>query len=219
MEKLFTIIILALINVLEIILLLNTTMLQFELVAILFLLLLVFSMLFMLNQDYFWGMALFIFIINTINIAYLFLVFGGSYLLYMSSILVILGLVFSIFNLSKKPRVRLRRIPTPPKPKAIEIEKEIKGLEEEPNVIIEEYTLKPEKKPKEPVYKVKEVKKKYIPGKFIASKSSNKYHSPKCDWAKKIANKNRVWFESEAEAKHKGYSKHSCLENKRPKKS
>ncbi len=56
-----------------------------------------------------------------------------------------------------------------------------------------------------------DIKKSYTPGKFVASATSNKYHSPKCDWAKRIKKENRVWFKTEAEARRKGYSKHSCL--------
>lgn len=51
----------------------------------------------------------------------------------------------------------------------------------------------------------------FYPGKFLASSSSNYYHSPKCDWAKKINPKRRVWFNSKEEAKKKGYKMHSCL--------
>ena len=53
---------------------------------------------------------------------------------------------------------------------------------------------------------------KYTPGKYVASKSASNYHAPKCDWAKKIKKSNQVWFESEDEAKEKGYKAHSCLE-------
>ena len=64
---------------------------------------------------------------------------------------------------------------------------------------------------KEAEEKIKEIKKRYSPGKFVGSKNSNKYHAPKCDWAKRIKKKQRIWFNSEAEARRKGYSKHSCL--------
>jgi hypothetical protein len=57
------------------------------------------------------------------------------------------------------------------------------------------------------------VKTEFKPGKFIASKTGKSYHSPKCDWAKKIKNKNKVWFDDEKEAK-KSYKAHSCLKNK-----
>jgi len=55
------------------------------------------------------------------------------------------------------------------------------------------------------------VSKKYTPGKYIASKMGKSYHSPKCDWAKNIKEKNRVWFDDDKEAKKAGYKKHSCL--------
>lgn len=52
---------------------------------------------------------------------------------------------------------------------------------------------------------------KFTPGKYVASKSSNVYHEPKCDWAKKIQAGRRLWFESKEEAKKKGYRQHSCV--------
>lgn len=50
----------------------------------------------------------------------------------------------------------------------------------------------------------------FTPGKYIASKTGTTYHSPRCDWAKKIKKKNQVWFDDEAEAK-KNFKPHSCL--------
>lgn len=52
----------------------------------------------------------------------------------------------------------------------------------------------------------------HSPGRLIASKSSNVYHAPKCDWAKRISKARRVWFEDKAEAWDKGYKAHSCME-------
>jgi methylphosphotriester-DNA--protein-cysteine methyltransferase len=40
---------------------------------------------------------------------------------------------------------------------------------------------------------------------FVGSKSSNKYHSCDCTWAKKISSKNLVCFKSTEEAQEKGY--------------
>jgi hypothetical protein len=57
-----------------------------------------------------------------------------------------------------------------------------------------------------------EVKTKHSPGKFVASKRSNRYHAPKCEWAKKITKERRVWFTSKEEAWEQGYRAHSCLE-------
>jgi len=51
----------------------------------------------------------------------------------------------------------------------------------------------------------------FKPGKYIASKMGKTYHTPKCDWAKNIKEKNAVWFDDEKEAKKAGYERHSCL--------
>lgn len=53
---------------------------------------------------------------------------------------------------------------------------------------------------------------KHSPGKFVASKLSNNYHLPKCDWAKKIKKSRQVWFKTKEEAWEKGYKAHSCVE-------
>ncbi|MEK6905875.1 MAG: hypothetical protein AABX24_05735 [Nanoarchaeota archaeon] len=55
------------------------------------------------------------------------------------------------------------------------------------------------------------VKAKFTPGKYVASKRSNVYHEPKCEWAKKIQKGRRVWFVSREEALSKGYKKHGCV--------
>ena len=56
-----------------------------------------------------------------------------------------------------------------------------------------------------------EVKKTFKPGKYIASKTGSKYHAPKCEWAKKIKEKNSVWFNNKQEAKKAGYKADSCV--------
>ena len=43
---------------------------------------------------------------------------------------------------------------------------------------------------------------------FIASKKSNKYHHPNCQWAKRISKENQIWFSSKKEAEKSGY--HPC---------
>lgn len=53
----------------------------------------------------------------------------------------------------------------------------------------------------------------FYPGKYLASIRGAVYHVPKCDWAKKISKKSRIWFKSDEEARKKGYKKHSCLKN------
>ena len=56
------------------------------------------------------------------------------------------------------------------------------------------------------------VKRECKPGKYIASKTGAKFHSPKCDWAKKIKKANAVWFDSKEEAKGAGYKADDCVE-------
>ncbi len=51
----------------------------------------------------------------------------------------------------------------------------------------------------------------FTPGKYVASKMSNTYHEPKCEWAKKIVKPRRVWFASKEEAWEKEYKAHSCV--------
>jgi len=67
----------------------------------------------------------------------------------------------------------------------------------------------------EKVVEKKSVEKSFKPGKYIASyiasKSGSKYHTPKCDWAKKIKKANAVWFDSKEEAKKAGYKKDDCV--------
>lgn len=50
-------------------------------------------------------------------------------------------------------------------------------------------------------------------GMFVASKNSNIYHSPDCQYAKRINDENKIWFNSAEEAKERGYNPHSCVED------
>jgi len=52
----------------------------------------------------------------------------------------------------------------------------------------------------------------FTPGKFVASKKANKFHSPKCDWASRISKENRVWLNSKEEARAKGFEADKCVE-------
>ncbi len=52
---------------------------------------------------------------------------------------------------------------------------------------------------------------KFTPGKYLASKSGNVYHEPKCDWAKKIRKARQVWFNTKEEAWEKGFKAHDCV--------
>lgn len=51
----------------------------------------------------------------------------------------------------------------------------------------------------------------FTPGKYVASARGNRYHEPKCDWAKKIADGRRIWFRGKEEARDKGYKAHGCV--------
>ncbi len=59
--------------------------------------------------------------------------------------------------------------------------------------------------------KKQKLAKKYSPGKFIASVAGTKYHSPKCDWAKKISKKNIVWLKDKSDAVKQGYKPCNCM--------
>jgi len=41
---------------------------------------------------------------------------------------------------------------------------------------------------------------------YVGSKNSNKYHLPWCSGARRIAEHNKVWFSSKAEAEAAGYT-------------
>ncbi len=66
---------------------------------------------------------------------------------------------------------------------------------------------------KEKVEAAKEeaVTKTFIPGKYIASRTGTKFHSPKCDWGKKVKKSNAVWFNTKDEAKKAGYKADACI--------
>ena len=49
-------------------------------------------------------------------------------------------------------------------------------------------------------------------GMFVASKNSKIYHSPDCQYAKRIKEENKIFFKSAEEAREKGYGPHSCVE-------
>lgn len=76
--------------------------------------------------------------------------------------------------------------------------------EQEPEVV-ENATPPPEKETA-----AKSTTAKHSPGKFVASKRSNLYHAPKCEWAKKIKKERRVWFKSKEDAWEQGYKAHAC---------
>ena len=65
--------------------------------------------------------------------------------------------------------------------------------------------------PKEEARAEAKIAKTFTPGKYVASKNANKFHSPKCDWAARISKENQVWFESKEEAQSKGFEADKCV--------
>ncbi len=45
-----------------------------------------------------------------------------------------------------------------------------------------------------------------VQGKYVASKSGTKYHLPWCSGAQRIKEENKIWFDTEEEAKKAGYA-------------
>ncbi|MFH0701735.1 MAG: hypothetical protein V2A62_04830 [Candidatus Woesearchaeota archaeon] len=113
-----------------------------------------------------------------------------------SVVLLILALMGLILALPKKRKV-----------KSVPAEEELHSEVFDPGKAVPEAKTSKVKGEKAEV--AKEVT--FTPGKYVASKSSNVYHEPKCDWAKKIRDGRRIWFESKEEAKKKGYRQHSCV--------
>ena len=79
--------------------------------------------------------------------------------------------------------------------------------------VIEAKVVEDVKKEKVKEEKTSAVKTTFTPGKYVASKRSNVYHEPKCEWAKKIQKDRKVWFPSREEALNKGYKKHNCVDS------
>src|SRR3989344_1442079 len=80
-----------------------------------------------------------------------------------------------------------------------------------PQKIVDGKVVEAKVEPTELKEKAPAVKATFTPGKYVASKRSNVYHEPKCEWAKKIQKARRVWFVSREEALNKGYKKHDCV--------
>ncbi len=68
-----------------------------------------------------------------------------------------------------------------------------------------------EKEKAEAAEKEKAVTKTFTPGKYIASKTGTKFHSPKCDWGKKVKKSNAVWFDNKEDALKAGYKADACI--------
>lgn len=135
-----------------------------------------------------WGerVIFFFYLVNLANLVFLGYIQQRIHLLILLTSLI--GFVFSLIRKERKEE---------PQPKtespAQDVLPKTESLPEEPE------------KSTQPI-----IKEEFKPGKFVASQNSTYYHQPKCDWAKKINRKRRVWFYSKEEAEEKGYKLHNC---------
>lgn len=160
--------------------------LKLELMGVSFLLLLTLIGLVSYRTAYGERIFFFVFLCYIINIILIWSFFHSLYFILL--LLSVLGFIISL----PKPFPKHQRASQEPKSKVPE----------------------PLEKPKEGVG-VKEQEKAgttFIPGKYVASKRSNVYHAPKCDWAKKIRKERQVWFKDKEEAWEKGYKAHDCVQ-------
>lgn len=137
----------------------------------------------LLKEEGIWAWPYIYFSAILINVVYLYFLTGGSITLFLLALFTITGMLASL-NVVKKENVG----------DFYEVKDIVKAIEVEPSET--EYSS---------------VVETYEPGKYVASKNARYYHAPKCDWAEKINSENRVWLQSDEEAKKKGYKKHSCL--------
>lgn len=116
------------------------------------------------------------------------------------SLIIVASLGFIISVLKIKPRIK--RIKEKDTGNIDELKEVIESGE---GAFVEEGDAPVDKEQEKGVVKI------YYPGKFLASKTGKKYHSPKCDFAKKIPKKRYVWFNNKAQAKKKGYKPCKCI--------
>lgn len=154
----------------------------------------------------------FVFLFYTANLILIWLFFNALYMVLLSIALV--GMLISFPQKEKKEKEKSRKTkPSETKWSNPASENKAKRTEASPTdadkiAQEENYSTKSSSTTKNmPVSKAA----KYSPGKYVASRNSNRYHEPKCDWAKKIRSERRVWFESKEEAWEKGFRAHDCV--------
>jgi hypothetical protein len=146
------------------------------------------------------GFLAFMFSLTLLNLLYVYFKIkpiDSTYL--MTIVSASLGFVTSIINIGARDEV-IRYIEPAPEPRS------------EPEATPEpEPQVEPEPEPvqEQKIEKETTVKKTYSPGKVVASKTGSYYHSPKCEWAKKI--KKKSWYYTKAEAEEDGLKPHNCL--------
>ena len=168
-----------------------------ELLGFSFLLLL--SLIGFIGYSEVWGerVFFFVFLFYFVNLILIWKVQGALYLVLL--LLTLIGFLMSI-----------------PKKKSHPDDENFKMLEvnQQPHSEVFDPVVKEEKSEKNIVEVKKEptlVKAKHSPGKYVASSYSTVYHEPKCEWAKRISVKRRIWFKDKREATNKKYKKHSCV--------
>jgi len=137
-----------------------------------------------------WGerVIFFFYLVNLANLVFLGYIQQRMHLLILLTALI--GFVFSLIRKERKEELQPKQ-----------------------ENVISDVLPEAESIPKEtekPIKTAPVIKEEFKPGKFVASQNSTYYHQPKCDWAKKINRKRRVWFYSKEEAEEKGYKQHNC---------
>ena len=161
-----------------------------------------------------WGerVLFFVFVFYALNLVLIWYLRGSLYLVLL--FLALLGGLISFPSkgsrvvISKKPAVPSKREPVEPHSQVFEVpvaegEKARVDTDVRVEKIISKVSASEKISPSPTV--------KFSPGKYVASKFSNNYHEPKCEWAKKISRHHRVWFSSKDEAVKKGYKGHGCV--------
>ncbi|MBI4452158.1 hypothetical protein HY637_01895 [Candidatus Woesearchaeota archaeon] len=159
-----------------------------------------------------WGVIAAVLMLLLFDISVIFLItrsFGWEYII--TTIFALAGLIVALINIVSIPRTepsveshydkQQYYYPLSEKPEHDE------GLKEE----IKKEVKREVKSELENEQKAQKIVATYTPGKYVASKKANKFHSPKCDWAKRIGKENQLWFNSEAEARAKGFEPDKCV--------
>ena len=166
-----------------------------------------------------WGerVLFFVFVFYALNLVLIWYLRGSLYLVLL--FLALLGGLISFpskgsrAGVSKKPVVPSKREPVEPHSQVFEVPvAEGEKARVDTDVRVEKISSKPVAVDKSAPFPAVKPTVKYSPGKYVASKFSNNYHEPKCDWAKKIHKERQLWFGTKEEAWEKGYKAHGCVQ-------
>ncbi|MBS1266358.1 MAG: hypothetical protein MAG795_00325 [Candidatus Woesearchaeota archaeon] len=184
MKHLFSILLVTLVTVLEILVLINNTILTPELVIISLFLVMLFVMLFVVGKKGFWKLNFLANAAHLLNLFYLIIVFGASLLTGIGVLISLFGMLLCLSKSEPRPVKEVKVMKRKP-----EINKEIDDLHlDEPEVVVE-----------------------YPKNRFVASQNSEIYHRLECMWADNIHKENKVFFDSKKQARKAGLRKHECV--------